>query len=105
MPLVEALLMSLSSLPDGTPGATSPGAEMFAGLSTALDGTELPSGSVEASVSVAEALDTARLVVQAPDSRASGTRAVAFCHVVMRVLVMSSALPCRPAPTRRTGGR
>src|SRR5436190_3498761 len=74
MPLVEAFLMSLSSLPAGTPGATSPGAEMFAGLSTAFAGTELPSGNVAASESVAEALCTARLVVQAPDSRARGTR-------------------------------
>src|SRR5690349_2123667 len=93
MPLVEALLTTSSSLPFGTPGATSPGAEMLAGCSTASEGTLLPSGRDAAAVSSsavseAVALETARLAVQAPERSASGTRAVAFCQVVMRLLMV-----------------
>src|SRR3954452_8227972 len=95
MPLVEALRMSLCSLPVGTPGAISPGAEMFAGFLTAWLGTVLPSGSVGLVVSAAVALVTARLAGQAPDSNASGTSALAFCHALMRRDVMMT-LPCRP---------
>src|SRR6476620_6219080 len=95
MPFVEALLIILCSLPVGTPGAISPGAEMFAGTFTGWLGTVLPSGSVGFVVSAAVALVTARLAVQAPDSSARGTRAVAFCHALMRRDVMMS-LPCQP---------
>src|SRR5438874_922439 len=95
MPLVEALRISCCSLPVGTPGAISPGAEMLAGVFTGWLGTVLPSGSVGFKVSAAVALVTARLAVQAPESNARGTRAVAFCHALMRRDVMMS-LPCQP---------
>src|SRR3954451_11688114 len=96
MPLVDALRISLCSLPVGTPGAISPGAEMFAGVLTAWLGTVLPSGSVGFAVSAAVALVTATLAVQAPGSRASATSALALCHALMRRDLMMT-LPRRPA--------
>src|SRR4051794_9288591 len=95
MPIVDALRISLRSLPAGAPGAISPGAEMFAGSLTAWLGTVLPSGSVGLGGSAAVAFVTARLAVQAPESSASGTSAVAFCHAEVRRAVMMT-LPCRP---------
>jgi hypothetical protein len=62
-----------------------PGRVMLAGDSSAWSGTVVPSGSVVVDPS-SPALDVAAmLVVQAPDNSASGTRAVAFCHVVSRL--------------------
>ena len=59
---------------------------MLAGASSAWFGTVVPSGRVVDSFVFALAEDvTARLVVQAPDRSASGTRAVAFCHVDSRL--------------------
>src|SRR3954453_17118026 len=101
MPLVEALLMTCCSLPLGTPGASSPGAEMLAGSLTACDGTWLPSGSWPPLSSAAVALVTAKLAVHAPDRTASGTSAVAFCQVVMRLLVMSVISPLIGPGTQR----
>ncbi len=65
------------------PGATTPGAETLAGASIASVGTLVPSGSVAAGSSprgrACSAPTPARLAVQAADSSASGTSAVAFC--------------------------
>src|SRR5690349_14231835 len=98
MPLAEALESTLSAPPAGMPGAIWPGAETLAGSSMALLGTVLPSGSSAAEpVSSALAGATARLSVQAPESRARGTRALAFCHLVMRWFIGTS-LPCRRPP-------
>ena len=85
MPLVEALATTLSAEPAGTPGAMTPGTETLAGASTASAGRLVPSGSVGSSpVAALAVLVAARLMVQAPDSSASGTSAVAFCHVIKR---------------------
>src|SRR3954468_9765797 len=95
MPLVDALRISLCSLPVGTPGAISPGAEMFAGVLTAWLGTVLPSGSVGFAVSAAVALVTARLAVPPRARSARGPTALALCHALMRRDVMMT-LPRRP---------
>src|SRR5688500_13982596 len=85
MPFVEAVEMTWSTLPAGTPGAISPGLETLAGASMAPVGSDVPSGRVPGESPAAVALDAARLAVQAPESRASGTSAVAFCHVFVRL--------------------
>ena len=70
--------------PLGTPGAISPGCDTLAGALMAWSGMLVPSGS-RPSWPSEPALVTVRLVVQAPESSASGTRAVAFWNVLNRV--------------------
>jgi hypothetical protein len=74
--------MTLFSAPDGTPGATAPGTVMLAGLLMAPLGTFVPPGLFGCLVAALAVSVTEMLAVQAPDNRASGTSAVAFCHVV-----------------------
>ncbi len=62
----------------------------------AWSGMLVPSGS-RPSWPSAPALVTVRLVVQAPESSASGTRAVAFWNVLNRVCDAMSWSPCIPA--------
>src|SRR6476620_3066911 len=85
MPLVEASAMTWSAPPLGTPGAISPGPDTLAGALMAWSGTLVPSGSVPSWPSALAEPVMVRLVVQAPDSSASGTRAVAFWKVVKRL--------------------
>lgn len=81
MPEVEAVATTRAALPT-TPGATPPeAAETLAGSSIASAGRLVPSGragSVVASASAVPVPVVARLAVQAAESRASGTRAIAF---------------------------
>src|SRR6478672_3189791 len=98
MPLVEASAMTWSAPPFGTPGAISPGPDTLAGALTAWSGTLVPSGSVPSWPSALAEPVMVRLVVQAPDSSASGTRAVAFWKVVKRLCDdIRSLLPIHPA--------
>src|SRR6476620_119229 len=82
MPLAEAPAMTSAAEPEGTPGAISPGLETLAGALMAWSGTVVPSGSFPSDPSALALLVIVRLVVQAPDSSASGTRALAFWKVV-----------------------
>ncbi len=77
--------MTWSAPPFGTPGAISPGPDTLAGALMAWSGTLVPSGSVPSWPSALAEPVMVRLVVQAPDSSASGTRAVAFWKVVKRL--------------------
>src|SRR6476646_2460455 len=80
MPEVDALATAWWVLPL-MPGATTPGTETLAGALMASVGTLVPSGSVVLGFSEADASLTptpAMLAVQAAESSASGTRAVAF---------------------------
>ena len=77
--------MTWSAPPLGTPGAISPGPDTLAGALMAWSGTLVPSGSVPSWPSALAEPVMVRLVVQAPDSSASGTRAVAFWKVVKRL--------------------
>src|SRR3954453_6439982 len=81
MPEVDAVetICAASALP--TPGASRLPSETLAGASIAWAGTLVPSGSAGSWRSPAEArgaFTPARLAVQAADSRASGTSAVAL---------------------------
>src|SRR6476469_2996657 len=77
--------MTWSAEPLGTPGAISPGFETLAGALMAWSGTLVPSGSLPSWPSALAVPVIVRLVVHAPDSSASGTRAVAFWKVVKRL--------------------
>src|SRR3954470_7277657 len=83
MPEVEAsaTIDSVSPLP--APGAIRVPSETLAGAWMACAGTLLPSGRVGSGLSPAAALDALtprRLAVQAADSSAIGTSAVALCR-------------------------
>ena len=87
-----------SAEPARMPGAISPGTLTLAGASMASLGRLVPSGS-RCSSEAALAVDVApaRLAVQAPDSSASGTSAVAFCHVIRRLFDIGPSPQCRAA--------
>ena len=76
-------------VPPVTPGATTPGTETLAGASIASVGTRGAVGQrrrrSSASADAVPAPTPARLAVQAAESSASGTRAVAFCRRPNRV--------------------
>src|SRR6476469_6692867 len=96
--------MTWSPEPFGTPGAISPGPETLAGALMAWSGTLVPSGSLPSWPAALAVPVTVRLVVHAPDSSASGTRAVAFWKVVMRVCDdIRPYSPNLPAGHRRLG--
>src|SRR4051812_29246508 len=107
MPLVEASAITRSAWPRGTPGAISPGLETLAGALMAWSGTVVPSGRGPSRPSALADPVIVRLVVQAPDSSASGTRAVAFWNVVKRLCdamrgspLVSAGSPANRRPTR-----
>src|SRR4051812_32539210 len=95
MPLVEAAASTAPAEPTGTPGAISPGLDTLAGAWIACSGMVVPSGSRPGRESALAVLVTVRLVVQAPESSASGISAVAFCHVFKRfgAAIRPSPLP------------
>src|SRR3954469_2433256 len=99
MPFGEASAMTWSAPPLGTPGAISPGPDTLAGALIAWSGTLVPSGRVPSWPAALAEPVMVRLVVQAPDSSASGTRAVAFWKVVKRLCddIRPSLLPIHPA--------
>ncbi len=80
MPWAEAARTTWSAEPVGTPGAISPGAEIDAGWRTGPSGRREPSGRRTAVSPAAVAVGATMLAVQAAESTASGTRAVARCH-------------------------
>ena len=90
-----------------TPGATRLPSETLAGASMAWVGTLVPSGSVGSGRSPAAArgaLTPARLAVQAADSSAIGTSAVALCRRPNRLADIELSPSCyRAAPSRRFG--
>src|SRR3954454_7727728 len=96
MPEVDAVdtIWAASALP--TPGAIRLPSETLAGASIAWTGTLVPSGSDGSCRSPAAArgaLTPARLAVQAADSRASGTSAVALYRRPFRLADMMVSLP------------
>ena len=108
MPEVEAVAMiwAASALP--TPGPSRLPSETLAGASMAWVGTLVPSGRVGSGRSPAAAegaLTPAMLAVQAADSRASGTSAVALCRRPNRLAdIRLSPMGFRRAvPSRRLG--
>src|SRR3954452_9518444 len=83
MPEVDAGATICAASALATPGAIRLASETLAGASIACDGTLVPSGSVGSGTSPAdavEALTPRRLAVQAADSSAIGTSAVALCR-------------------------
>src|SRR3954468_5121940 len=95
MPFVDAAAITAPAEPTGTPGAISPGLDTLAGAWMACWGMGVPSGSRPGRESALALLVTVRLVVHAPESRASGISAVAFCPVFKRfgAAIRSSPLP------------
>ncbi len=92
MPEVDAVDTARWLLPL-MPGATTPGTETLAGALMASLGTVVPSGSVVGSFCSADAVVTptpATLAVQAADSIANGTSAVALWIRPKRDVVICS---------------
>src|SRR6476659_2664020 len=93
------------------PGAYSPRAETLAGAWIASVGTAVPSGRTPRCSVPADAVarpTPVRFAVQAADSRASGTSAVAFCKRLSRGADIFTphrdpvpALPLRETPVQR----
>src|SRR4051794_33427723 len=88
MPAASAVATISSAFALPTPGAIAEPEETLAGAWIAWAGTLVPSGRVGAGRGPAEALETptpAMLAVQAADSSARGTSALARAHVAPRV--------------------
>src|SRR3954447_26886888 len=95
MPFVDAAAITAPAEPTGTPGAISPGLDTLAGAWMAGSCIVVPSASRPGRESALALLVTVRLVVHAPESRASGTSAVAFCQGFkpLGAAIRSSRLP------------
>src|SRR3954453_785088 len=106
MPEVEGVATICSASPLPTPGAIRLPSETLAGAWMACAGTLLPSGRVGSGLAPAAALDALtprRLAVQAADSSAIGTSAVALCRRPNRLADMWLLSPNhhRGVPSRR----